>query len=200
MDPKQIGPDSPTPDAAPVAPPRTVEVERTYLTLDHLAQLRPASLPQTPVRLERLLPCPEPTWRALYRTIGAPWHWHDRDAWETERLQRHLDRPEVQVFQLTGPSTARPAHDVAAPVGFLELERHADGSTEIVYLGLDRRCFGQGIGGWLLTETVRLAFAEGASRVWLHTCTLDGPAALPNYLARGFRPQRTETYTARLTG
>jgi len=27
----------------------------------------------------------------------------------------------------------------------------------------------------------------GASRVWLHTCTLDHPSALANYKARGFR-------------
>jgi len=36
----------------------------------------------------------------------------------------------------------------------------------------------------------------GATRVWLHTCTLDGPAALPNYLARGFVATRRETYAA----
>jgi hypothetical protein len=30
--------------------------------------------------------------------------------------------------------------------------------------------------------------------VWLHTCTLDDPAALPNYRARGFRPYKQETY------
>jgi len=30
--------------------------------------------------------------------------------------------------------------------------------------------------------------------VWLHTCTLDSPNALPNYRARGFRPYRTERY------
>jgi hypothetical protein len=32
--------------------------------------------------------------------------------------------------------------------------------------------------------------------VWVHTCTLDHPAALPNYLNRGFRPFKEETYTA----
>jgi hypothetical protein len=35
-------------------------------------------------------------------------------------------------------------------------------------------------------------------RVWLHTCTLDHPAALPNYLKRGFRPIREEVYTTLL--
>ena len=34
---------------------------------------------------------------------------------------------------------------------------------------------------------------SSATRVWLHTCTLDGPAALPNYRARGMVPYRTET-------
>ena len=32
------------------------------------------------------------------------------------------------------------------------------------------------------------------SRVWLHTCTLDHPHALPNYQKRGFAPYKTETY------
>ena len=32
------------------------------------------------------------------------------------------------------------------------------------------------------------------ARVWLHTCTLDHPGALPNYLKRGFRATGTEQY------
>ncbi|OQY78842.1 MAG: GNAT family N-acetyltransferase, partial [Anaerolineae bacterium UTCFX5] len=27
---------------------------------------------------------------------------------------------------------------------------------------------------------------KGANRVWVHTCNLDGPQALKNYMARGF--------------
>lgn len=42
--------------------------------------------------------------------------------------------------------------------------------------------------------------AMGANRLWLHTCTLDGPAALPNYRARGFVPFRTEHYETELPG
>jgi hypothetical protein len=30
--------------------------------------------------------------------------------------------------------------------------------------------------------------------VWLHTCTLDDPAALPNYLKRGFASYKEEVY------
>jgi len=40
---------------------------------------------------------------------------------------------------------------------------------------------------------VQRAFDDGAQRVWLHTCTLDGPHAIANYLARGFTPYKTTT-------
>jgi len=54
--------------------------------------------------------------------------------------------------------------------------------------------FGRGFGKHLLSSAVRDAWALAPSRVWLHTCTLDHPNALPNYLARGFTPYRKETY------
>jgi hypothetical protein len=40
----------------------------------------------------------------------------------------------------------------------------------------------------------------GASRVWLHTCTLDSPRALPAYQARGFVPFRSERLAVELDG
>ena len=46
----------------------------------------------------------------------------------------------------------------------------------------------------LLTGSER-AWAAGANRIWLHTNTLDHPAALPNYLKRGFKTFHSETYT-----
>lgn len=45
-----------------------------------------------------------------------------------------------------------------------------------------------------LDEAVQRAWALAPNRVWLHTCTLDHPAALSNYLARGFVPFGEETY------
>ncbi len=69
-----------------------------------------------------------------------------------------------------------------------------DGSVEIAYFGLFPNAIGQGLGKHLLSCAVRDAWALGPSRVWLHTCTLDHPAALPNYKKRGFLPYKTETY------
>lgn len=52
----------------------------------------------------------------------------------------------------------------------------------------------------LLTRAVQEAWALGGQRVWLHTCTLDSPRALPGYQARGFRPYKTEKLEVDIEG
>jgi len=37
----------------------------------------------------------------------------------------------------------------------------------------------------MLTDALQRAWAWNAHRVWVHTCSLDHPAALKNYAARG---------------
>ncbi len=185
----KVGPMSPTCDSAP-SHPQTIEVTRTYLDMAALAQLIPGAPPSVVAALERIDPATVHQWRALYRQIGAPWQWHDRDAWTDSALAAHLTRPDIRLFRVVA-DLGDQSSDAA---GFLELERHPDGSVEIVYLGLDRRLHGHRLGAWLVSAAVRVAFAWDAARVWLHTCTLDAPAALPNYLARGFLVARAETY------
>jgi GNAT superfamily N-acetyltransferase len=192
----KLGPDSPS-DDAPLADrhrPRTVAVERTYLQLLSLTQLQPAPAPHVAAVLEALAPCPVDTWRALYDRIGSPWQWHDRDSWDQGRMEKHLQRADIHVYHVVAALPSEQGFKPDATVGFLELEQHADGSVEIVYLGLVQQAFGLGLGGWLVSEAVRVAFGLNACRVWLHTCTLDAPAALPNYLARGFAVERREQY------
>jgi GNAT superfamily N-acetyltransferase len=138
------------------------------------------------LRLERRAHCSVSEYRALYHLVGAQWGWHDRDTWSDERLAAHLASPDVAVWVV---------RDAAGePGGYFELVRWADGSVEIAYFGVVERLHGRRVGAQLLTAATREAWALGATRVWLHTCTLDGPAALPNYLARGFTPYASETY------
>jgi GNAT superfamily N-acetyltransferase len=98
----------------------------------------------------------------------------------------HLATPGLSLWLLTWQ---------AAPAGYFELAPHDDGSTEIAYFGLLPEFIGRGWGKWLLSEAVRAAWTTMPPRVWLHTCTLDHPAALPNYLKRGFQVVREERYT-----
>ena len=92
------------------------------------------------------------------------------------------------------------AYSRGTPVGYFELENHGDGSVQIVCLGLLPQFIGQGLGGHLVTAAVERAWSVGASRVWLDTATDDHPAALPNYLHRGFRVYREEPLLDPMTG
>ena len=76
--------------------------------------------------------------------------------------------------------------------GYMELTNDSAGDFEVTYFGLRPAYFGRGLGKHLLSYGVQRAWDSGAKRVWLHTCNLDGPAALANYLARGFVVTRVE--------
>ena len=163
----------------------TTMVTRTYLRMASPAALRPARTTVADARIEHVAPCPVERYRALYHAVGASWHWHDRDAWSDARLGEHLAQEGVHVHVLAvGGETA----------GYFELQRHDDGDVEIVYFGLLPPFIGRGLGGHLLTAAVEEAWRMGATSVWLHTCTLDHPAALANYRARGFEPYHSEHY------
>jgi GNAT superfamily N-acetyltransferase len=167
-----------------------VSVERTYLELRGPADLIPSWRPLVdPPPLARVSPISPAEYRAVYRAVGEAWYWRDRLEWPDERLREQLGRPDVQVWMLG---------DRRTPAGFFELQGPAEGSVEIAYFGLVPSAMGRGWGGWLLTRAAEEAWSAGARRVWLHTCTLDSPHALPNYLARGFREVRREHYTAQL--
>ncbi len=169
----------------------TVTVVRTYLEMLSPAALKPALSADPSLRVVVVPRGDVRVFRQLYSDVGSPYYWRDRHAVPDAELQRRLESPDVELWVLQRD---------AVPAGFFELERHPDRSVEIVYFGLVGRFVGHGLGKHLLTCAVRAAWAMGAERVWLHTCTLDSPAALPNYLARGFDPVRTETYETELPG
>ena len=169
----------------------SVAVVRTYLEMLAPEDLRAARLPSDVPILRRIEDCPVSFFRYLYAEVGRAYHWRDRLAWTDERVRAHLADPTVSLWLLSWG---------AAPAGYFELRRHQDRSVEVAYFGLLPEFVGRGWGGHLLTLAVRSAWELGAERVWLHTCTLDHPAALPNYLKRGFRPVREEVYTAEVPG
>ncbi len=146
-------------------------------------QLLPARTPEGRVRIECALPCPAHFYRYLYGEVGRAHHWTDRLSWSDEAIRDHLARAFVFVMYAGG-----------APAGYFELQPHDDGSVEIAYFGLLPEFKGRGLGKHLLTVAVEEAWDRRPARVWLHTCTLDDPAAMPNYRKRGFRPFKQETY------
>lgn len=168
----------------------------TYLQATDPATLSPPSSPRPrSLTLERV-PVPEPGLnRRLYSAVGADWHWTDRLGWSGEEWAAWLSVPgrETWLARLDGETA-----------GYVELsaEPGPTGGTEveIAYLGLLPAFTGRGIGVHLLADVLVQAWAlperwpslPPATRVWLHTCSLDSPRALANYQARGLEVYRTE--------
>ena len=166
-------------------------VTRTYLELTQPSQFKGAFSHFPEVAIARATqPLPE-LYRQCYRAVGEAFHWRDRWEWTDTEITKHLADPAIQFFVATRTVTVKNAN----LAGWYELRRVAeDDSVEIAYFGIVAAEFGRGFGKHLLSSAVRDAWALRPKRVWLHTCTLDHPNALPNYVARGFTPYRTETY------
>lgn len=170
----------------PSEPSHAVEVTTTTLRMDVPPAPREVA-PPTGVRIDRVgHPTPEFV-RWLYGSVGGPWRWVDRLGWGRAAWDAELAAPgsEVWVAYLDG-----------TPAGYVQLGAEAaDGGTavEIRYFGLHDWAHGRGLGRDLLGHAVARAWdlparhdLPATTYVWVHTCSLDGPAALPNYRARGF--------------
>ena len=158
---------------------------RTYLQMLNRAELRPAGDAGAGIRIERVHDCPPSFWRYLYTEVGRQYRWVDRLPWSADEIRAYLADPAVSLWLLTVQG---------APAGYFELRRGSDSGIEIAYFGLLPEFTGRGLGGFLLTTAAERAWDLGASRVWLHTSSLDHPAALPNYLKRGFTIFKREEY------
>lgn len=164
---------------APVPPG---ELATVVTSLEMRARPRPAPMPAARLRLQRWATPELEKYRTLFRRVGAPWLWYSRLAMPDDRLAAIVHNPAVQVFAATDPQ--------GIEVGMLELDfRHAE-TCELSYFALVPELVGRGNGRWLMAEALARAWAPGVTRVWVHTCTLDHPRALPFYMAAGFLPYR----------
>jgi len=181
---------SATPGEAESTLSRVVEVVRTYLELRSPSQLRPCTVDDQAVHYRRRDDISVDEYRHFYRHVGDKYYWHDRNAWSDDELAAYLASPRITVWELLVANE---------PAGFFELSQHDDGSVEIAYFGLTSAFIGRGLGKAMLTRAAQEAWALAPTRVWLHTCTLDSPHALPNYLARGFEETRKETFSQEIS-
>jgi ribosomal protein S18 acetylase RimI-like enzyme len=166
---------------------KPVPVVTTYLELPDRAAFRPwwTTDPDVTV-VESHIPFPA-FYRFLYRAVGETYHWTMRLDWSDEQLLDYLSRPSVTLLVMYVKGT---------PAGYIELNAESEEpDVEVAYFGLAPMFHGRGLGKHLLSVGVQRAFDDGARRVWVHTCTLDGRYALANYQARGFRPYKTTTET-----
>jgi GNAT superfamily N-acetyltransferase len=127
--------------------------------------------------------------RYLYTAVGGHWHWIGKLGWNWDQWVEWLSRPGFETYV---PWVG------GIPAGYVAL-RGVGSEVEIENFGLLPGFIGRGIGGRLLTVGLRKAWTlherhdgvDPVTRVWVHANTLDGPAALANYKARGLTPYKT---------
>jgi GNAT superfamily N-acetyltransferase len=134
------------------------------------------------------------TYRDLYRAVGTEWLWFSRLIMPDDRLRAIIEDPEVEIFAL---------RDRGRDAGILELDFREPGTCELAFFGLAPDAVGTGVGRTLMNEAIARAWARPITRFWVHTCTLDHPAALDFYRRSGFVPYAFQVEVApdpRLTG
>ena len=150
----------------------------TVVTYLEMRAAPDAPIPPSPLSLRRTERPDLVEYRDLFRKVGARWLWFSRLVMGEAELSATIHDPQVELFTVVEASG-----DAA---GLLELDFRQAGECEIAFIGLVPELAGQGHGRWLLAEALRLAWQGGVTRVHVHTCTLDHPAALYAYRRAGF--------------
>jgi GNAT superfamily N-acetyltransferase len=122
-------------------------------------------------------------YRFLYDAVGRDYNWTSRKKLSDTELAALLNDPRLEVHVLMADGV---------PAGFAELDRRIEGEIELVQFGLLPAFICQGLGRYFLHWAIDRAWSYGPRRFWLHTCTKDHPAALPNYLKAGLAVYKEE--------
>lgn len=156
-------------------------MESVEVTVHYLEMLNPSHrsvpAPREGLTVLHVTSPTVPYYRSLYNAVGKDFNWLSRRKMSDEALAAIICDPRDELHVL---------HVDGTPAGFAELDRRQPHEIELVQFGLTPDFIGQGLGKWFLQWTIDKAWSYEPKRFWLHTCTLDHPAALPNYLKAGF--------------
>ena len=160
-----------------------IPVERNFLELRDIKKLKFNSSKENKFLIKKIKPDFQLN-KFFYKQVGKKHRWIDRLSWTDEKWINFISNKNLETYVISESDDL---------IGFFELLYNPDlNETEISYFGLLEEYIGKGIGGYALSEAIKKSFEKNIKRVWLHTCTLDHPNALKNYVARGMRVFRKE--------
>ena len=160
-----------------------IPVERNFLELRDIKKLKFNSPKENKLLIKKIKPDFQLN-KFFYKQVGKKHRWIDRLSWSDEKWINFISNKNLETYVISESDDL---------IGFFELLYNPDlNETEISYFGLLEEYIGKGIGGYALSEAIKKSFEKNIKRVWLHTCTLDHPNALKNYIARGMRVFRKE--------
>ena len=153
-----------------------IEVTTTELEMLSPGEFRPKTLARKDVRVKKVeIPTPVIN-HFFFVNVGRPWKWYSRLKWTLADWKALVEKETTSTWI---------GYIQGSPFGYIELDQQVE-NVEVAFFGLLPQYIGMGLGGYLLSESIRLAWELEPQRVWVHTCTHDHKYALNNYLARGF--------------
>ena len=165
------------------------KIIKNYLEIKSLNELVQKKKPNSEYFVEKVSINDFQLNKFFYKQIGQNHHWYDRLVWDDKKWIDYVSNSNVFTFVLKNNENI---------AGFFELIYHKDKSEmEIAYFGLLKDFMAKKLGGYMLTEAIKISFSYKVKRVWVHTCSLDHKNALNNYLARGMKIYNIETVSTK---
>lgn len=163
----------------PLPPKFTDTLDTTVTSLEMLSQpTRPSvAAPMGKLALLRLDPPTISFYRFLYGSVGGAWAWTERRLMDDDDLAETIMKETVEIYVL---------YSGGVPAGFAEIDRTEFDEVELAYFGLMPDFIGRGLGWYFINWAIDKCWSSNPKRVWVHTCDLDHPRALPNYQKAGF--------------
>ena len=153
-----------------------IPVQRNFLELKDLKNLKTNSINEKKFLVKKIKPDFQLN-KFFYKQVGKKHRWIDRLSWSDGKWMNYISNKNLETYIISESKEL---------AGFFELLYNPElKETEISYFGLLEEYIGKGIGGYALSVAIKKSFEKNIRRVWLHTCTLDHPNALKNYIARG---------------
>ena len=158
------------------------KIDRYYLEITSIKNLKDKDKPSDKTILELVDNKYYELNEFFYKQIGKKHQWVDRLAWNKKDWIKYVSNENVKTYILKEDEEL---------VGFFELIFDKN-EWEIAYFGILEEYIGKSLGGYLLSEAIKIAFEKKVKRIWVHTCSLDHQNAILNYKARGMKIFKTE--------
>ncbi len=162
-----------------------IQVKRNYLEIRSIKELVSKDKPFNNLNIEKVNPPDFQLNKFFYKEVGKKHGWTDRLVWSDKNWIDYLENSHVSTYILNQNKDF---------IGYFEqIYDKNKFDCEIAYFGVLEEYIGKQLGGYLLSEAIKISFDIGSKRIWVHTCSLDHKNALQNYLSRGMKIFKSET-------
>ena len=158
------------------------KIDRYYFEITSIKNLKGKNKPSDKIFLELLDNKNFELNKFYYKQIGKKHQWVDRLAWNEKDWIKYTTNENLKTYILKEDEEL---------VGYFELIFDKN-ECEIAYFGILKEYIGKSLGGYLLSEAIKIGFEKKMKRIWVHTCSLDHQNAILNYKARGMKIFKTE--------